>query len=181
MSQLSFSFFFIVILIFIFKIWDSRYTCWRHQLAKFLTLTWTIYTWGPPSGFSLEWDPQYQHFVLRDSCCNRSPATRPSTPAKWEINNDQNNQIEWSPPPPLQHSCWQFLQLLQGRCRVTCLWKSRHSLQAMQLTTTPPEDVTNMRAWDDLKGATTLPNSEAHFQVLPTPDVHSLIVRPNLI
>ena len=51
----------------------------------------------------------------------------------------------------------------------------------MQLTTTLPEDVTNMRAWDDLKGATTLPNSEAHFQVLTAPDVHPLVVGPNLI
>ena len=51
----------------------------------------------------------------------------------------------------------------------------------MQLRTTPPEDVTNMRAGDDLKGATTLPDSEAHLQVLPAPDVHPLVVRPNLI
>ena len=51
----------------------------------------------------------------------------------------------------------------------------------MQLTTTLPEDVTNMRAWDDLKGAAALPDSEAHFQVLTAPDVHPLVVRPNLI
>ena len=47
--------------------------------------------------------------------------------------------------------------------------------------TTPPEDVTNMRAWDDLKGAAALPDSEAHFQVFTAPDVHPLVVGPNLI
>ena len=159
-----------------------------HRSNKY-SLQLELNLWPSPERFTLEVLPQgfpWSEIPNINIACSWIHAVIEVPPLvhphlQSDLKKSRNKQIEWLPPPLLQHSCWQFLQLLQGRCRVTCLWKFRHSLQAMQLRTTLPEDVTNMRAWDDLKGATTLPNSEAHFQVLTAPDVHPLVVGPNLI